>query len=67
TRRDPLATSPTNLLQPQPVPAVCLDYVFISPAVYRVVRAAFFCDKPAAEDDTLYPSDHVGLLVGLEV
>lgn len=66
-RRDPLATYPTNLLQPQPVPAVCLDYVFISPAVYRVARAVFFCDKPAVEDDTLYPSDHVGLLVGLEV
>lgn len=66
-RRDPIATYPTNFLQPQPVEAECLDYVFISPAVYRVTKASFFCDKPAAEDDTLYPSDHVGLLIGLEV
>ncbi len=65
--RDPLATYPTNLLQPQPVPAVCLDYVFISPAVYRVTSAGLFGDKPAADDGTLFPSDHVGLLVGLEV
>lgn len=66
-RRDPLATFPTNLLQPQPVPAVCLDYVFVSPAVYRVTAAALFGDKAAIDDDTLYPSDHVGLMVGLEV
>ncbi len=66
-QRDPIATYPTNFLQPQPVTARCLDYVFVSPAVYRVTEATFFCDKPAAEDDTLFPSDHVGLLVGLEV
>lgn len=66
-QRDPIATYPTNFLQPQPVAARCLDYVFISSAVYRVTEASFFGDKPAAEDDTLYPSDHVGLLVGLEV
>ncbi len=66
-QRDPIATFPTNFLQPQPVATACLDYVFVSPAVYRVTKASFFCDKPAAEDDTLFPSDHVGLLVGLEV
>lgn len=65
--RDPLATFPTNLAQPQPIRATCLDYVFISPAVYRVTTAAILFDKPAADDDLLYPSDHVGLLVGLEV
>lgn len=65
--RDPLATYPTSLVQPQPMPAVCLDYVFISPAVYRVTAAGIFGDKAAADDDTLYPSEHVGLLVGLEV
>ncbi len=64
---DPLATFPTNLAQPSPDWAGCLDYVFLSPAVYRVTRASIFLDKPAADDDTLYPSDHVGLLVGLEV
>lgn len=65
--RDPYATYPTNLVQPQPVPAVCLDYVFLSPAVYRVTKAGLFADKAAFDNDSLYPSDHVGLLVGLEV
>lgn len=64
---DPVATYPTNLVQPQPVPSACLDYVFISPAVYRVTTASIFCDKPAFDDETLYPSSHVGLLIGLEV
>ncbi|MBW7958017.1 MAG: endonuclease/exonuclease/phosphatase family protein [Anaerolineae bacterium] len=65
--RDPLATYPTNLLQPQPVSAACLDYVFISPAVHRVTAASIFADKAAVDDDKLYPSDHVGLIVNLEV
>lgn len=65
--RDPLATYPTNLAKPQPIPAVCLDYVFISPAVYRVKAASIFGGRAASDDDTLYPSDHVGLLVSLEV
>ena len=65
--RDPLATFPTNLVQPPLAWAGCLDYVFLSPAVYRVTAASIFMDKPSPEDDTLYPSDHVGLLVGLEV
>lgn len=65
--RDPLATYPTSLLQPQPVPAECLDYVFVSPAVHRVTATAIFGDESAINDDKLYPSDHVGLMVGLEV
>lgn len=65
--RDPLATYPSNLVQPQPVASQCLDYVFLSPAVYRVTKAVMFGDKSAPDDDTLYPSEHVGLLTGLEV
>jgi endonuclease/exonuclease/phosphatase family metal-dependent hydrolase len=65
--RDPLATFPTYLVQPPMPRAFCLDYVFLSPAVYRVANARLFCDKPATHDDTLYPSDHVGLIVELEV
>lgn len=65
--RDPLATYPSNLVQPQPVASRCLDYVFLSPAVYRVTNASIFGDKAAPDDDTLYPSEHVGLLIGLEV
>lgn len=65
--REPLATYPSNLVQPQPIASQCLDYVFLSPAVYRVTAAAIFGDKSAPDDDTLYPSEHVGLLIGLEV
>ena len=65
--RDPLATFPTNLVKPPQEWAGCLDYVFVSPAVYRVTGASIFLDKPSPDDDTLYPSDHVGLLIGLEV
>ena len=64
---EPLATYPTNLVQPQPVDAVCLDYVFISSAVYKVTAASILFDRSSTEDDTLYPSDHVGLMVSLEV
>jgi endonuclease/exonuclease/phosphatase family metal-dependent hydrolase len=65
--RDPLATFPTALPQPLIDYAACLDYVFLSPSVYNVREARIFCDKPSPEDDTLYPSDHVGLIVSLEV
>ncbi len=64
---EPLATFPTALQQPLSDWAGCLDYIFISPAIKRVQSAAIFCDKPAEEDDTLYPSDHVGLIAGIDV
>jgi len=47
--------------------ASCLDYILFSPAVRRVAGARLFCDQPSREDDTLYPSDHVGLIATLEV
>ena len=64
--RDPLATFPTALYEAEEA-AVCLDYIFVSPAVLNVSAATLFCDQPDSEDDTLYPSDHVGLLATLEV
>ena len=64
--RDPLATYPTILVATD-APAVCLDYIFFSNAVHKVTDAALFCNKPDREDDTLYPSDHVGLVATLEV
>lgn len=64
--RDPWATYPTALT-PDAGPARCLDYIFISPAVRRVIAADLFCHASSQEDDTLYPSDHVGLLATLEV
>jgi endonuclease/exonuclease/phosphatase family metal-dependent hydrolase len=62
--RDPLATFPTQ--RPSGV-GMCLDYVFVSPAVNKTVSAAIFGDKAAADEESLFPSDHVGLLVELEV
>lgn len=63
---EPLATFPTAL-EPRPDGwAGCLDYVFISSGI-EVVEAKIFANKPSGEDETLYPSDHVGLLATLEV
>lgn len=64
---EPLATFPTALPGLSNRWAGCLDYTFLSPAVGPVRSAALFCDRPDAEDDTLYPSDHVGLLTTLQI
>lgn len=64
---EPLATFPTALTQPLRDWAGCLDYVFLSPAVYRVKNAYLFANRPAEDDDTLYPSDHVGVAATIEV
>lgn len=65
--REPLATFPTALIQPLSDWSGCLDYIFLSPAVGPVRAARIFCDEPDAADDTLYPSDHVGLLAEIEM
>jgi endonuclease/exonuclease/phosphatase family metal-dependent hydrolase len=64
---EPLATFPTRLVASPGAVAACCDYVFVSPAVYKVKGASIFFDKAATEDEALFASDHVGLLVGLEV
>lgn len=64
--REPIATFPTALYSTEG-PAECLDYLFVSTAVRRVKAASLFCNKPSRTDDTLYPSDHVGLLATIEV
>ena len=64
--RDPLATYPTYLVAGDS-PAACLDYIFCSAAVDRVTAATLFCNVADREDETLYPSDHVGLVATLEV
>lgn len=70
---EPLATFPTALIMPfqlneeEPeVWAACLDYIFVTPAV-GVTAVTLFCHHPASDDDTLYPSDHVGLLATVEI
>lgn len=65
--REPLATYPTALSEPSDGWAGCLDYIFISKGVDRVVKAGLFAHKPAADDNALYPSDHVGLQAQLEI
>ena len=62
---EPLATFPTALAGPGDW-AGCLDYIFISPAV-QAVAARIFLNRPGPNDNTLYPSDHVGLLATLQV
>lgn len=72
---EPLATYPTALVRPLPPqdgsPGMgwsgCIDYIFVSSAVRRVRSADIFCDQPSPDDDTLYPSDHVGLIATLEL
>ncbi len=64
---EPLATFPTALVQPPPPMGVCLDYIFLSSAIKTVEKAEIFARNAAATDDTLYPSDHVGLLAVITV
>ena len=64
--REPFATYPT-VLAATDAPAACLDYIFFTAAVHKVTHAGLFGNVAAREDDTLYPSDHVGLVATLEV
>jgi endonuclease/exonuclease/phosphatase family metal-dependent hydrolase len=45
----------------------CLDYIFVSSGVKQIRTAKIFLDKPSSEDETLYPSDHVGLISEIEI
>jgi endonuclease/exonuclease/phosphatase family metal-dependent hydrolase len=70
---EPLATFPTALITPfqldeedPDIWAACLDYIFVSSAV-RITAVSLFCHHPDPDDDTLYPSDHVGLLATIEI
>lgn len=64
---EPLATFPTALVPSPDGWAGCLDYVFVSPGCGPVTAVGIFCQQAAADDPTLFPSDHVGLLVRLLV
>jgi endonuclease/exonuclease/phosphatase family metal-dependent hydrolase len=65
--REPLATFPTALVPSPDAWAGCLDYIFLSRAIHTPATVSLFCHRPAGDDDTLYPSDHVGLLARLEL
>lgn len=64
---EPLATFPTALVQPLLDWSGCLDYIFLSPAIKRVLSSSIFCDQAAEDDDSLYPSDHVGIMATIEL
>jgi endonuclease/exonuclease/phosphatase family metal-dependent hydrolase len=44
----------------------CLDYVWLRGTV-RTTEARLVFDRPAPEDPTLYPSDHLGVAAHLEI
>lgn len=64
--REPLATFPTALVPHSDGWTGCLDYIFISSGIKSLESRLVF-DEPAVEDDTLYPSDHVGILATLQI
>ena len=66
---EPAVTWPTGLQAPamdRDGEPDCLDYVWVRGAVtVRSARLVF--DRPAVDDPTLYPSDHVGVAAELEI
>ena len=63
---EPLATFPTVLAPGYGGWSGCLDYIFVSSGI-QVRDAAIFANRPHVEDETLYPSDHVGLVASLSI
>ena len=67
--QDPAVTWPSGLQAPAmdtDGSPECLDYIWVRGAV-RVVSARLVFDRPAVEDPTLYPSDHLGISARLAV
>ena len=66
---EPAVTWPSGLVAPamdtDGDPA-CLDYIWLRGAI-RVESARLVFDRPAPEDPTLYPSDHLGIAAQLEI
>ena len=67
--QDPAVTWPSGLQAPAmdtDGSPECLDYIWVRGAV-RVVSARLAFDRPAVDDPTLYPSDHLGVATQLEL
>ena len=62
---EPLATFPTALIARNW--AGCLDYIFTTRGIAGILSANLFCTTPSPDDNTLYPSDHVGILSQIEI
>jgi endonuclease/exonuclease/phosphatase family metal-dependent hydrolase len=63
--REPEKTWPTPVNTFDPSAPGCIDYVFVDGA--RVMEAGTAFDKPHPDDDSLYPSDHLGVSARLKV
>ena len=66
---DPAVTWPSGLQAPAmdtDGDPGCLDYIWLRGDI-RVARARLAWHRPAVDDPTLYPSDHLGLSAHLEV
>jgi endonuclease/exonuclease/phosphatase family metal-dependent hydrolase len=66
---EPVVTWPSGLQAPAmdtDGDPSCLDYVWLRGAV-RARDARLWADRPAADDPTLYPSDHFGVVATVEV
>jgi endonuclease/exonuclease/phosphatase family metal-dependent hydrolase len=64
---DPDVTWPSGLQAPAmdtDGPPGCLDYIWLR-GVVQVERARLAWDRPAVDDPTLYPSDHLGLVADI--
>ena len=67
--QDPAVTWPSGLQAPAmdtDGSPKCLDYIWVRGAV-RVVSARLAFDRPAVDDPTLYPSDHIGIAAKLDL
>jgi len=66
---DPAVTWPSGLQAPAmdtDGSPECIDYIWVRGDI-RVASARLAFDRPAADDPTLYPSDHLGIAAHLEV
>jgi endonuclease/exonuclease/phosphatase family metal-dependent hydrolase len=65
--REPDYTWPSPLLAEPPEAPGTFDYIFVSRRGIRVMEARVAFNRPHAEDPTLYPSDHFGLVARLVI
>ena len=63
--QEPEKTWPTPVNTWDPSPPGCVDYIFVAGA--RILDAAVAFDIPHPSDDTLFPSDHLGVMARLDV
>ena len=66
---DPAVTWPSGLQAPAmdtDGPPGCLDYIWVRGAI-SVGEARLVFDRPHPDDQTLYPSDHIGIAARLEI